>query len=66
MSTRIDLTHVEIPTRLHAILRKISDKTGIKINRLAADLITAGLMADCSANMIVRSGVIEEIKEIAK
>ena len=66
MSTRVDLTHVEIPNRLHAILRRISDKTGIKINRLAGDLITVGLTAKCSAKMVARSGVTDEVKEAAK
>ncbi|MFZ2653306.1 MAG: hypothetical protein WAX69_00175 [Victivallales bacterium] len=66
MSTRVDIAHVEIPAGLHAILRKISDKTGIKIKNLAKDLIIEGLKTDCSAGMVARSGAEKEIEEIAK
>lgn len=64
MSTQIDLTHVEVPTKLHSVLKTISKKTGIKIKHLAKELILEGLHADSSAVMVARSGVEKEAEEM--
>lgn len=66
MSTKVDLTLVEVSVKHHAILKKIADNTGIKIKRLAMDLIVAGLKSDYFANKVACSGVKEEIEEINK
>ena len=66
MSTRTDISHVEIPNKLHAILKKISLKTGIKLKNLSTDLIIEGLRSDYSTRMVARSGVAEEIEEVAE
>lgn len=64
MSTQLNLTHVEVPVRLHSVLKTISKKTGVKIKHLAKELIIEGLHSDSSAVMVARSGVERETEEM--
>ncbi len=64
MSTQLNVTHVEVPVRLHTVLKTISRKTGIKIKHLARKLILEGLHANSSTEIVARSGVGREAEEM--
>ncbi|MFZ2655701.1 MAG: hypothetical protein WAX69_12290 [Victivallales bacterium] len=60
MSTDTSFTLMEVPTEVHARIKGISLKTGIKLKRLVAELINEGLKAKNYAGEVAHSGATDK------
>ncbi|HCE46701.1 MAG TPA: hypothetical protein DET40_24400 [Lentisphaeria bacterium] len=60
MSTDTSFTLMEVPTEIHARIKGISLKTGIKLKHLVAELINEGLRSKNFAREVALSGATDK------